>query len=144
MNGSSIGLFMGGSGLPIPTTGYITGVLNYVNQNFNVATANVTALFTPEGFYPITGFKSLPLPVPLAPRLQTTSDTSQCAMTTKPWRRHAPRGSPVTINKRCEYIINLHARHRLVSPDLLQLFGRPAAQAEHRFDSRHRLHKTAG
>jgi PE-PPE domain/PE family len=63
LNGSSIGLFMGGSGLPIPTTGYITGVLNYVNQNFNVATANATALFTPEGFYPITGFKSLPLDV---------------------------------------------------------------------------------
>jgi PE-PPE domain/PE family len=63
LNGSSIGLFMGGSGLPIPSTqpGYITGVLNWVNQNFNVALANATGLFTPEGFYPITGFKTLPL-----------------------------------------------------------------------------------
>jgi hypothetical protein len=63
LNGSSIGLLMGGSGLPIPSTqpGYIPGVLNFVNQNFNVALANATGLFTPEGFYPITGFKSLPL-----------------------------------------------------------------------------------
>jgi hypothetical protein len=63
LNGSSIGLFMGGSGLPIPSTqpGYIPGVLNWVNQNFNVAMADATGLFTPEGFYPITGFKSLPL-----------------------------------------------------------------------------------
>lgn len=61
LNGSSIGLFMGGSGLPIPTPEYISGGLNYVNQNFSVAVANATGLFTPEGFYPITGFKSLQL-----------------------------------------------------------------------------------
>lgn len=59
----SIGLFMGGSGLPIPTTqpGYMQGVFNYVAQNFDLVLQNAQPLFTPEGLYPTTGVKSLPL-----------------------------------------------------------------------------------
>lgn len=60
---ADIGLIMGGSGLPIPSTepGYLPGVLNYVNQNFSLAVADAQSLFTPEGLYPLTGVKSLPL-----------------------------------------------------------------------------------
>jgi hypothetical protein len=58
-----VGLFMGGSGLPIPSTapGYMQGVFNYVAQNFALDFNNAEQLFTPEGLYPLTGVKSLPL-----------------------------------------------------------------------------------
>ncbi len=39
----------------------MSSVLNYVNQNFTVSLANAQAIFTPEGLYPLTGVKSLPL-----------------------------------------------------------------------------------
>jgi hypothetical protein len=62
LQGTTFGLIMGGSGLPIPSSepGYISGVLNYVNQNFNVLLANAPGLATPEGYYPLI-LKSLPL-----------------------------------------------------------------------------------
>src|SRR5258707_11930619 len=46
----------------------------------------------------------LPLPAPPAPRLQTTSHTSQC---THDGYAMPPRGSPVTTTKRREYIVSL-------------------------------------
>jgi hypothetical protein len=59
------GLFMGGSGLPIPTTrpGYMQGVLNWVNFNGvnTLPLSHALPLFTPEGLYPLTGVKTLPL-----------------------------------------------------------------------------------
>ncbi len=58
-------LAMGGSGLPIPPPIYVTAVLNYVNQNFSPIAVS-QALFTPEGFYPLTGVKSLPLNTSIA------------------------------------------------------------------------------
>jgi len=57
----SIGLFMGGSGNPIPNATYVNGVLNWVNQNFAVTMSNALPLFTPEGLYPVTGVKTLPV-----------------------------------------------------------------------------------
>jgi hypothetical protein len=62
LTGPTVDLVMGGSGLPIPTTkpGFIPGVLNYANQNFSPI-AKTIPLFTPEGLYPLTGVKTLPL-----------------------------------------------------------------------------------
>ena len=60
LQGTTIGLIMGGSGLPIPPPSYVSAVLNYVNHNFNVSLPNAQALFTPEGLYPIDGIKQLP------------------------------------------------------------------------------------
>jgi hypothetical protein len=57
----SVGLFMGGSGNPIPNATYINGVLNWLNQNFAVTMSNALPLFTPEGLYPVTGVKTLPV-----------------------------------------------------------------------------------
>ncbi|MGO8771399.1 PE family protein [Mycobacterium sp.] len=56
---ANIGLFMGGSGLPVPPPSYVTAVGNWVALNF--PGVNGQALFTPEGLYPLTGVKSLPL-----------------------------------------------------------------------------------
>jgi hypothetical protein len=58
-----IGLFMGGSGLPIPSATYLAGVLNWVNFSGvpSLPLNQVQALFTPEGLYPLTGVKTLPL-----------------------------------------------------------------------------------
>ncbi len=65
----TIGLIMGGSGLPIPPPSYVSAVLNYVNQNFSVSLANAQALFTPEGYYPLI-LKSLPLTPSISQGLQ--------------------------------------------------------------------------
>jgi len=69
LQGTIIGLFMGGSGLPIPPPSYITATLNYVTQHFDVLPANAQALFTPEGYYPII-IKSLPLDVSISQGVQ--------------------------------------------------------------------------
>lgn len=53
----TLALVMGGSGLPIPGAEYIDNVLKYVIPS---PTA-FQGLFTPEGLYPLTGVKSLPL-----------------------------------------------------------------------------------
>jgi len=70
LQGTTIGLIMGGSGLPIPPPSYVNAVLNYVNHNFTVLPGNAQALFTPEGLYPLTGVKSLPLNVSVSQGLQ--------------------------------------------------------------------------
>jgi hypothetical protein len=70
LQGTTIGLIMGGSGLPIPSPSDVTAALNYVNQNFNVLPSNALALVTPEGLYPLTGVKSLPLDVSVSQGLQ--------------------------------------------------------------------------
>lgn len=54
---ADIGIVMGGSGLPIPGAQYIANVLKYVLP----APLASLGLFTPEGLYPLTGIKSLPL-----------------------------------------------------------------------------------
>ncbi len=61
LQGTTVGLILGGSGLPIPPPSYVSAILNYVNQNFSVLPVDAQALFTPEGFYPLVGFKTLTL-----------------------------------------------------------------------------------
>jgi len=59
---ANIGLIIGSSGLPVPPPSYVSAVLNWVNfPNPQVLAANAQALFTPEGEYPLTGVKSLPV-----------------------------------------------------------------------------------
>lgn len=59
--GHNIALIMGGSGTPIPSADYIQNVFNlYVAANSPDGTIP-EQLVTPEGLYPITGVKSLPL-----------------------------------------------------------------------------------
>jgi hypothetical protein len=70
LQGTTIGLIIGGSGLPIPPPSYVTATLNYVNQHFNVLPANAQALFTPEGFYPVTGIKTLTIDASVSQGLQ--------------------------------------------------------------------------
>ena len=60
--GQQIALMMGGSGWPIPSEfpGYITNLFNYyIKPQF--ANFSPQELYTPEGLYPLTGSKSLPL-----------------------------------------------------------------------------------
>jgi hypothetical protein len=63
LQGTITGLVMGGSGLPIPPPSYVNAVLNWVNFNGTniVLPSNAQPLPTPEGLYPLTGVKSLPL-----------------------------------------------------------------------------------
>lgn len=65
---ANVGLFMGGSGLPVPPPSYVTAVGRWVAQNFPGVTGQ--ALFTPEGLYPLTGVKSLPLNISVSQGVQ--------------------------------------------------------------------------
>ncbi|MGH3563871.1 MAG: PE-PPE domain-containing protein, partial [Mycobacterium sp.] len=67
---TAIGLVMGGSGDPIPGTEYVD-IANslYIAPNFPDTTypgVLANGLFTPEGFYPLTGVNSLPFNYPSA------------------------------------------------------------------------------
>lgn len=70
LRGTTVGLIMGGSGLPIPPPSFVNAALNYINQHFSVLPSNAVALFTPEGLYPLTGVKSLPLDVSVSEGVQ--------------------------------------------------------------------------
>jgi hypothetical protein len=61
LQGTTNGLIIGGTDQPIPPRYYANAALNYLNQNFGVLSANAHALNTPEGFYPLTGVKTLTL-----------------------------------------------------------------------------------
>jgi hypothetical protein len=56
----TVAIVMGGSGNPIPSTKFVNGVLNWATQG-GFSWSTVQALPTPEGLYPLTGVKSLPL-----------------------------------------------------------------------------------
>ena len=70
LQGTTIGLVMGGAGEPIPPPSSISEALNYFNQHFSVLPANAHALVTPGGFYPLTGVKSLTVDVSVAQGVQ--------------------------------------------------------------------------
>ncbi len=70
LQGTTVGLVIGGSGQPIPPPSSVTAALNYFNQIFTVLPSNAHALFTPEGLYPLTGVKSLTLDVSVSQGLQ--------------------------------------------------------------------------
>ena len=56
----TVAIVMGGSGNPIPNTKFVNGVLNWATLG-GFSWNSVQALPTPEGLYPLTGVKSLPL-----------------------------------------------------------------------------------
>jgi PE-PPE domain/PE family len=71
LQGTTVGLAIGGSGEPIPPPSFVTAALDYFKQNnFSVLPSNAHALFTPEGLYPLTGVKSLTLDVSVAQGVQ--------------------------------------------------------------------------
>jgi hypothetical protein len=57
---TTVAIVMGGSGNPLPNAKFINGVLNWATQG-GFTWNSVQALPTPEGLYPLTGVKSLPL-----------------------------------------------------------------------------------
>ena len=71
LQGTIFGLFMGGSGLPIPPPSLITATLPYVHQGFpGLTMGNSQPLVTPEGLYPLTGVHTLPLNTSVAQGVQ--------------------------------------------------------------------------
>jgi hypothetical protein len=81
---TTVGLIMGGSGLPIPPPPYVEAVLNYVNfPTPQVLLANAQALFTPEGYYPLI-LKSLPLDTSIAQGLQILDTSIKQQLATNP------------------------------------------------------------
>jgi hypothetical protein len=84
LQGTTIGLMMGGSGLPIPPPSFVTAALTYINQNFSVLPSNAHALFTPEGLYPLTGVKSLTLDVSVAQGVQILDSAIKSTLAANP------------------------------------------------------------
>ena len=69
-------LILGPSGVPIPSAEYVSKVMQfYVTPNSPGGTLTPQAVFTPEGLYPITGVKSLPLNISVNQGLTILSDT---------------------------------------------------------------------
>ena len=70
-------LILGPSGVPIPTTNYLDVVMNYYVRSGSTppyASPQPELVFTPEGLYPITGVKSLPLNTSVNQGLSIISD----------------------------------------------------------------------
>ena len=84
LQGTTIGLVMGGSGQPIPPPFAVTAAVNYFNQISSVLPANAHALFTPEGLYPLTGVKSLTFDVSVAQGLQILDSAIKNALAADP------------------------------------------------------------
>lgn len=59
--GDEVALIMGGSGLPIPGEDYIQALFEKYLVPNGLVGYDPEGLFTPEGLYPLTGVKSLPL-----------------------------------------------------------------------------------
>ena len=73
---ATLPLIDGPSGVPIPSQNYIDTVMElYVEPNSPGGTLAPQVLFTPEGLYPITGVKSLPLSTSVDQGLKIVSDT---------------------------------------------------------------------
>ena len=73
---ATLPLIDGPSGVPIPSQSYIDTVMKlYVEPNSPGGTLAPQVLFTPEGLYPITGVKSLPLSTSVDQGLEIVSDT---------------------------------------------------------------------
>lgn len=69
-------LILGPSGVPIPSNRYVTTVMDYyVLPNSPEGAETPQVVFTPEGLYPITGVKSLPLNTSVDQGMKILSDT---------------------------------------------------------------------
>lgn len=78
----STGLIMGPSGNPIPSLVYVAQIMElYLKQNSPAGT-QPQRVFTPEGLYPITGVKSLPLNTSVSEGVKILRDTLASALNT--------------------------------------------------------------
>lgn len=69
-------LILGPSGVPIPSTRYVNTVMDYyVLPNSPEGAETPQVVFTPEGLYPITGVKSLPLNTSVDQGMKILSET---------------------------------------------------------------------
>ena len=69
-------LILGPSGVPIPSNRYVNTVMDYyVLPNSPDGAETPQVVFTPEGLYPITGVKSLPLNTSVDQGMKILSDT---------------------------------------------------------------------
>jgi hypothetical protein len=84
LQGTTTGLIIGGSGNPIPGSFDVSVGLNYLNQQFSVLPPNALPLFTPEGLYPLTGIKALPLNVSVSQGLQILDSAIKQQLATDP------------------------------------------------------------
>ena len=83
--GQTLPIIMGPSGVPIPSAKFGETVMNYYITYDTLGTQQL--LFTPEGLYPITGVKSLPLNTSVDQGIQILSDSLN----------RLPAGTPVTV-----------------------------------------------
>lgn len=70
-----VGLVIGPSGVPIPSDRYVDTVMQFYVIPNSPAGVTSQVVFTPEGLYPITGVKSLPLNTSVDQGLTILSDT---------------------------------------------------------------------
>ena len=85
---ATLPLVLGPSGVPIPSTNYVNTVMDwYVTPNSPGGVNTPQVIFTPEGLYPITGVKSLPLNTSVDQGMKILSDTLY----------QLPFGTPTTV-----------------------------------------------
>jgi len=85
---ATLPLVLGPSGVPIPTQKYVDTVVKwYVTPNSPDGVTPAQVVFTPEGLYPITGVKSLPLNTSVDQGMKILSDTLGLL----------PGGTPTTV-----------------------------------------------
>ena len=85
---ATLPLVLGPSGVPIPTLKYVDTVVKwYVTPNSPDGVTPAQVVFTPEGLYPITGVKSLPLNTSVDQGMKILSDTLDLL----------PGGTPTTV-----------------------------------------------
>jgi len=79
---------MGPSGVPDPSASYVNTVMQwYVTPNSPGGVTTAQVVFTPEGLYPITGVKSLPLNTSVDQGMNILADTMDLV----------PSGTPTTV-----------------------------------------------
>lgn len=109
VSATTTALVMGPSGVPDPSSTYVTSVNNlYIQPNSPGAVTQV--VFTPEGLYPITGVKSLPLNTSVTEGLGMLSQTADPLFA---------GGDPVTIfgYSQSAIISSLYMKQLLEQPD---------------------------
>ena len=104
----TLALVMGGSGEPIPPPPFVEA-LNYLNLNFSPI-ANAQGLFTPEGLYPLTGVKTLPLDVSVSQGVQILDTAIKQQLAAN------PTGSVAVFGASESAIISSLEMHNLANP----------------------------
>jgi PE-PPE domain/PE family len=110
LRGTTVGLIIGGTAQPIPPRYYVNTSLNYLNQNFDVLSANAHALNTPEGFYPLTGVKTLTLDQSVSQGVQILDNAIKQQLDTN------PRGSVAVLGVSQSAVISSLEMENLANP----------------------------